>query len=70
MVLQFGELAKQHSTCPSGAKAGGSLGKFGKGQMVKEFEEIAFGSAFKTGIVVIQKQSRPESQGDSLTDCL
>jgi peptidyl-prolyl cis-trans isomerase C len=37
----FGELAKQHSTCPSG-KQGGGLGEFGPGQMVKEFDEVVF----------------------------
>eukprot|EP00747_Dinoflagellata_sp_TGD_P182793 gnl/TRDRNA2_/TRDRNA2_37205_c0_seq1.p1 gnl/TRDRNA2_/TRDRNA2_37205_c0~~gnl/TRDRNA2_/TRDRNA2_37205_c0_seq1.p1 ORF type:complete len:127 (+),score=41.98 gnl/TRDRNA2_/TRDRNA2_37205_c0_seq1:64-444(+) len=43
---KFAELAKQHSTCPSGKK-GGSLGKFTPGQMVKEFDEVVF----KTGTV-------------------
>ncbi len=38
---KFAELAKQSSTCPSG-KAGGDLGFFGRGQMVREFEEAAF----------------------------
>ena len=33
----FADLAKQHSTCPSGQR-GGDLGEFGPGQMVKEFD--------------------------------
>ncbi len=37
----FGEIAKQHSSCPSG-KEGGALGEFGPGQMVKEFDEVVF----------------------------
>ena len=35
--LTFESAAMEHSTCPSG-KQGGSLGDFGKGQMVPEFE--------------------------------
>ena len=38
----FGELAKQHSKCPSGA-GGGSLGEFGEGDMVPEFDAVVFG---------------------------
>ena len=37
----FGEVAKEHSQCPSG-KAGGNLGEFGPGQMVREFDEVVF----------------------------
>ena len=37
----FEELAKAHSTCPSGEQ-GGALGTFGPGQMVKEFDEVVF----------------------------
>ena len=37
----FGDVAKQHSSCPSGAQ-GGDLGEFGPGQMVREFVEVVF----------------------------
>ena len=37
----FANLAKNFSTCPS-RKKGGNLGEFGRGQMVKEFEKVAF----------------------------
>ena len=35
------DAAKEYSTCPSTAQ-GGSLGTFGRGQMVKEFDEAVF----------------------------
>ena len=37
----FEELAKEKSLCPSG-KRGGSLGWFGRGMMVPEFEKACF----------------------------
>lgn len=37
----FAEVAREHSTCPS-SRNGGDLGYFGRGQMVKEFEEKSF----------------------------
>ncbi len=38
----FAELAKQHSDCPS-RREGGSLGEFGEGDMVPEFDAVIFG---------------------------
>ena len=38
---EFSQIAQEHSECPSG-KQGGELGEFGKGQMVAEFDQVAF----------------------------
>ncbi len=38
----FAALAAEHSACPSGARDGGSLGSFGRGQMVAAFDEASF----------------------------
>ncbi len=39
---KFGKLAKELSIDPGSAKRDGSLGYFGRGAMVKPFEEVAF----------------------------
>ena len=43
----FADLAKEHSTCPSGKK-GGDLGEFGPGQMVREFDDVVFNADLGT----------------------
>ena len=45
---KFEDVAKKYSTCPS-KENGGNLGFFGRGQMVPEFEKVAFES--EVGIV-------------------
>ncbi len=37
----FADIARAHSSCPSGAQ-GGELGSFGPGMMVREFDEVVF----------------------------
>lgn len=37
----FGDIAREHSSCPSGAQ-GGELGQFSQGQMVPEFDQVVF----------------------------
>ena len=39
--LDFAEVAKTKSSCPSGGN-GGDLGSFAPGQMVKEFNDVVF----------------------------
>lgn len=43
----FAELARQHSSCPSGSQ-GGDLGEFGPGMMVREFDEVVFSAEVNT----------------------
>ena len=43
----FGEIAAEFSSCPSG-KQGGALGTFGPGQMVREFDEVVFSADLNT----------------------
>ena len=51
----FEDAAKESSTCPSGQQ-GGDLGEFGKGQMVKEFEEAAFAAEIGAVVGPVQTQ--------------
>ncbi len=37
----FAEVARKHSSCPSG-RNGGDLGEFGPGMMVPEFDKVVF----------------------------
>jgi peptidyl-prolyl cis-trans isomerase C len=43
----FVDLAKEHSSCPSG-RNGGDLGQFGPGQMVPEFDKVVFSADVNT----------------------
>ncbi len=51
----FEDAAKEHSSCPSKDR-GGDLGEFGKGQMVKEFEDAAFEAEIGTVVGPVQTQ--------------
>jgi len=51
----FGDMAKEFSSCPSGQQ-GGDLGEFGPGQMVKEFDVVVFSAEPKTVQGPVQTQ--------------
>jgi peptidyl-prolyl cis-trans isomerase C len=51
----FADVAKKNSQCPSKAQ-GGDLGWFGHGQMVKPFEDAAFGAALNAVVGPVQTQ--------------
>ena len=76
LAKKFAEVAKANSDCPSKEK-GGDLGEFTHGQMVKEFDEVAFKSEpFKVSdpvktqfgwhlIMVTKKIPAVEAKGDT-----
>lgn len=53
--LSFDEAARKHSSCPSSSQ-GGSLGSFGRGMMVPEFEEAAFEAEIGAVTVPVKTQ--------------
>lgn len=53
--ISFEDAAIKYSTCPS-KEQGGDLGSFGKGMMVKEFEDVAFDLDLNTVSEVVQTQ--------------
>ena len=51
----FADLARQHSSCPSG-QSGGDLGEFGPGMMVPEFDKVVFSADVNTVQGPVQTQ--------------
>ena len=51
----FPDLARKYSKCPSGQN-GGDLGPFGRGMMVKAFEDAAFDNPVGTLVGPVQTQ--------------
>ncbi len=49
--ISFEEAAKKYSFCPSKSE-GGSLGDFGRGMMVEEFEDACFTDKNKVGDIL------------------
>ena len=54
-VKTFEAAAAEYSTCPSGQR-GGDLGEFGRGQMVKEFEDAVFNGELNKVIGPVETQ--------------
>ena len=72
----FADLAKEHSSCPSGQR-GGDLGEFGRGQMVPPFEKAVFtqkvnevGPVIETqfGFHIVQVTDRQDAKAPSFED--
>ena len=53
--VTFEDAARENSSCPS-SQNGGELGQFGRGQMVKEFEDAAF--TLEVGVVSAPVQTQ------------
>jgi len=51
----FADVAKENSSCPSGAQ-GGDLGEFGPGMMVPEFDKVVFSAPVNTVQGPVQTQ--------------
>lgn len=51
----FAKVAEQHSNCPSKMQ-GGALGSFGRGQMVKEFDDVVFSGEVNTVLGPVKTQ--------------
>ena len=53
--VDFADMAKEYSNCPSGAQ-GGDLGEFSQGQMVPEFDQVVFSADTNTVHGPVQTQ--------------
>ena len=51
----FADLARKHSSCPSG-RQGGELGSFRPGMMVPEFDQVVFSAPLNTVQGPVQTQ--------------
>jgi peptidyl-prolyl cis-trans isomerase C len=54
--VDFADCAREHSLCPSGRSAGGNLGSFGPGQMVREFDQVVFSGEIGKVLGPVQTQ--------------